>query len=508
MSDLITKINNQYIEICEMPEEELAGRVKIRMSALEIVPDNSYYNDNGISWLEEWINENIKSAIGMPYVVSWFDEENQIPSDHGTMSYDEDGYVEFEGVAVGTVLDAYIEDVEIDGEVKKLLMTEGYLYKQRYSKFVDWLKKELKNGKVYGSIEINGKGKNKTIEYLDGATNEDGSRKMGRIPTQFDFSGLAILYLVNPADKSSIVFEVNNKEGEHQNMPNKNIIEINAMNYNDISILVENAFNKKFNENQQSYSWFYVHKFYPTISTFIMRSWDKVGEYYKTTYSIENGTVKIGEIIKVEESWQPVGNDQSIEVNTPIKNIITKYKEVKVVDEKIMLELNQKIEDKVNEINSLNKTLEAKESEINGLNEKVTELNSKVEELNSTIVEVNKSLEDVKKEKEALAVEVNSLKEYKENKETEIKKAEVNAYFETEIPKNGFEEAEINSLKEYVEKCDLEGLKNAEANLIVKRFKEAKKEEKIETNNKQENIFFSTKEEKLDDIEAGKSLFN
>ena len=100
--------NDQYIEICEMPEEEVAGRVKIKMSALAIHPDNSQYNSNGITWLEQYINDNLKSAIGMPYVVSWFDEENQIPSDHGTMSYNEEGYVEFEGVSVGSVQDAYI----------------------------------------------------------------------------------------------------------------------------------------------------------------------------------------------------------------------------------------------------------------------------------------------------------------------------------------------------------------------------------------------------------------
>jgi hypothetical protein len=53
----------------------------------------------------------------------------------------------------------------------------------------------------------------------------------------------------------------------------------------------------------------------------------------------------------------------------------------------------------------------------------------------------------------------------------------------------------------------LEGLKKAEADLIVKKFKEGKIAE-IEINSKKEgNIFFHTKEEKLDDIEVGKSLF-
>ena len=89
------------------------------MSALEIVPDNSQYNDNGITWLEQYVRDNIKSAIGMPYGFM-VDQENQIPSDRGTMKFDEEGYVEFEGVSVGSVQDAYIEDIEIDGVMKKL----------------------------------------------------------------------------------------------------------------------------------------------------------------------------------------------------------------------------------------------------------------------------------------------------------------------------------------------------------------------------------------------------
>ena len=544
MNNLIIKSNNQYIEICEMSEEDVAGRVKIRMSCLEIVPDNSHYNSNGISWLEEYIDDNLKSAIGMPYVVSWFDEENQIPSDHGTMSYNEDGYVEFEGVSVGSVQNCFIEDVEIDGITKKLLMTEGYLYSQRYPLFVKWLREEILNNKVYGSIEINGKGKNKKIEYLDGSTNSDGSMKDGRIPTKFDFSGLAILYLTEPSDKNSIVFEVNSKQDnldintkvttgkEDDILGDKNInniiIELNELNYNDIATLVENVFNKKINniENEE-YHYYYIHKFYPTNSTFVMKCWSKVGEYYKSSYSIENSKVIIGDIIKVEESWEPVNGERSIEINKSLINILnnqTKEEKIKM-DEKIVLEFNQKIEDKINEINSLTKSLEQKELEVstltksldenvveintltekakeleakvievNTLTEKIQELDSKVIELNTTIVEVNKLLESEKAEKESLTIEVNSFREEKTKLESEAKIAEVNAYFETEITKNGFEEAEINSLKSFVDAVDLDGLKKVEAELCAKKFKEMIAEgSNVETNTKND-MFISIKE--------------
>ena len=135
MNNSIINSDNTYIEICEMSEEDVAGRAKIRMSSHFIHPEAGQWNKNGITWLEEYTQDNIKSAIGMNYVVSWADEENQIPSGHGEMSFDEDGNVKFEGVVVGSVLDAYICDVEIDGQIKEELLKDSYKNSDRS---VDW----------------------------------------------------------------------------------------------------------------------------------------------------------------------------------------------------------------------------------------------------------------------------------------------------------------------------------------------------------------------------------
>lgn len=494
------------IEICEMPEGELAGRTKIIMSALEIHQDENSFNKNGINWNEQYVLDNLDSIISAPFVVCWYDKENQIPSDHGTMSFDEEGNVQFEGVTVGSIQTAYIEDREINGINKRVLTCEGVIYNQRYPLFTKWLKEEISKGTIYGSIEINGRGKNKKIKYDGEYKNDDGTLKQARKPRIFDFSGLAILSsLFTPADDSSQVIEVNNinksedKDGENKDMK----VELNELNFDDIATLVENGFNKKFNENKNDFTWFYVHKFYPTISTFIMRSWSKVGEYYQSTYLIEKSKVIIGDIVKVEESWKPVDGVNAVEINNTPINILKKSKEVKQdMDEKIVLELNQKIEEKVNEINSLNKDIETKVTEINSLNTKVTELDAKVSELSETIVEINKSLEAEKTEKEALTVEVNSFREEKSKQEAEGKKVEVNSYFETEIPKNGFDETEINSLKSFVDACDLDGLKRAEGELIIKKFKEQKTiTSEVETNSM---TFISTK--KVDESKANTTL--
>lgn len=489
MKKLILNKDNRYIEICELPEEDLAGKTKVRMSALKIHEDNSEFNSNGITWIEEYVNNNLDSMIGSPYVVSWLDEENQIPSDHGAMSFDDDGNVIFEGVAVGAVQDAFIDTVEIDGVDTKVLMTEGYIFTQRYNKFVEWLRNEVENGKVYGSVEINGKGKSKTIEYLNGGTNEDGSLKDGRVPTVFDFTGLAILYIANPADKNSIVFEVNTKEGDSdlKVIQKARDIEVNKISYDDLAKMVYRAFAEATGIN---YYDLYIYKFYPTSSEIVFSVYDKPGVYYMTTYAIENTIIKLSDIVQVEEDWKPVSGAEPVEVNINLEG------GRKQVMEK---ELQEKISVLSKEIGETN-------AKVEGLNAIVEEKDAKIAELNETLVVANKSLEDLNTKYAELEVERNTYKEEKDKMEKEKLQAEVNVYFEKEIPKNKFTSAEVDSLKEYVEKCDLEGLKRAESDLIVKKFKERVSDPDVEANAvKEDDLFFSTKED--DDLDVGKELF-
>ena len=527
--NIIFQSSDGMIEICEMPEGDLAGRKKIKMTALKINIDESTWNDNGITWIKQYVQDNLDSIIGAPYVVSWLlSKEEGIPSDHGRMTFNDDGDVQFDSDAVGSISDAYIEERIINDVNCEVLTTEGYLFSQRYNQLIDWLKEEIPNNIVFGSIEINGKGKEKNIVYANESKNSDGTSKMGRQPKIFDFSGLAILSsAVEPADKFSQVIEINsNKEGVIKDMAdiknkgvkkvpvvkNSKIIEINDVNYEDIATLVTRAFNLAMYEGSDvcccGYS-YYIHKFYPLTGRVIMRSWDNVGEYYMTTYSITNSEITIGAITEVEEDWKPVEEETEVEINTElIKNIINKKninKEAKKnMDDKIVTELNEKLEGKAVEINNLQKELEGSKLslvEANKLAEATkTEKASADEEINACKEELNK----VKEELNACKEELNKLKSAKDV-------AETNTYFETEIVKNGFADTEVNSLKEFVTNGDLVGLKSAEAELCAKKFKEiiaSKSKEVIEINSL--STMITTKVQTEKDIKGKKipSFFN
>lgn len=507
-------INNCLIEINEMPEGQLAGRTKIKMTALEIPKTISSWNENGITWIEEYINDNLESIKSASYKVCFIDDDKTIPSGHGSMEYDEDGNVEFpDSDTVGAILDAYIEDKEINNETKKVLVTEGVLYKQSYPNFVEWLKTEIKNGTVYGSIEINGKGDSKTIVYANQSKNADGTPYFGRQPKFFDFTALAILSsFVEPSDKASQVLEVNskNQEGEIKNVKKvkpANKIEINELSYDDISCILSRAFNKTMMSPDVycSYGYDYcIYKLYPQSSRVIFTNWCSVpAKYYMSTYSIQGNEVSMGDIIEVEMDWKPSdSNEQSVEINIAyIKEILSKSnKEGKPKMEEKIVELNQTIADKTVEINNLT----SKNTE---LGEAVTNANKKMEELNSKI-------ESLTSELNACKEELNKYMEEKEAAETEAKKAEINTYFETEIPKNGFAEEEINSLRHFVDELNLDGLKSAESELCAKKFKEmiSKKDNNeedadIETNSKSES-FIVIHEKKQKKIGNEVSFFN
>lgn len=201
------------VEINESLEDKKAGRTHIKMTALTI-HKRGEWNRRGMTWLEEYVKANIESIIGAPYVVRFIDENKTIPSDHGTLTYDENGNCQFlDSDVVGSIQKAWIEEVEVDGVVSKKLVTSGYLYNQRCPNFVKWLKEEINTTKIKGSVEANGKGENKSIIYEDGGNGKDenGEWIIGRIPVVFDFAALAILLpnVVTEADSGSEIIELN-----------------------------------------------------------------------------------------------------------------------------------------------------------------------------------------------------------------------------------------------------------------------------------------------------------
>lgn len=446
-----------------------AGRVPIKLVLHKIHDDPLEFNSNGIHWNREYCELNKESVKGMPIVCQFADETNSIPfGGHGDVTRDSEGNISFENsLVVGSFEDSYIGDVEINGSKINGLIGQGYIYSQRFPCLVDYLQEQYNSGNtVESSVEICGdKEKGNTSIIYDG-----GWKEKGRIPKEFQYSGQALCIGVEAADSAAILLELNTKKKEGTNMPSPKdtTIEISELSYDDIARLICHAFNKAMNDN----NWYYMYGLYPTSSRVVMCKDAEIPHYYITNYSIQNNTITLGEITEVEPDWKPVNNEKGVEFNSEIVNKQTKENE-KNMDETKVIELNQLITD-----------LTTKKTEIEATN---VELSSAIVTANKTVEELSAKITTLETEINTITAERDVLKSEKATAENEQKKVEVNSYFTTEIPKNGFSDEEVNSLSHFIDEIDLAGLKSAETELCAKKFKEmlSKKEAEVETNSKE-----------------------
>jgi hypothetical protein len=208
-------------------KQNASGRRYIRWVVHEIQNDDSQWNKNGISWSEKYVLNNIETAKNMPIVVQFLDYNKSEPWGHGYLSEVKGKEPIFEdSVVVGVTTDANIETVEVNGKSIRALVAEGYIFEQRYSAFVDWLKTEMFDGKFpETSVEICVKkdSDNEVIIY------DGGWKEKGRVPMIYDYSGSAILG-IEPSDDNAILLELNskyNKEDKMEKTENALIVELN-----------------------------------------------------------------------------------------------------------------------------------------------------------------------------------------------------------------------------------------------------------------------------------------
>lgn len=208
------------------------GRRKFKVILHQIYPDScidekeeigTQYNLNGITWIREHCEKQLNSIPGMSLKCEFLDEDRTELAGHG-MTDTVDGVPIFEDATViGTFTKGYIEDISLeDGSTITACIGEGEIDSSCYHNFILKLDEDITNG-IYpsGSVEIMRTAENKGIKYLYGYKEE------GRIPTEFIYSGYALLG-VAPSDKTAKLLELNNKKEE----PLK-------MNENEIKALVE-----------------------------------------------------------------------------------------------------------------------------------------------------------------------------------------------------------------------------------------------------------------------------
>lgn len=349
---------------CEISEAKRSdGRRRVKLVLHEIHQDRSHYNKNGISYNEQYVRDNADSIIGMPICATFLDNDKDIPYDHGMTGQDGNMPLFENSVQVGSADGWAIENIQINGEIHRVLIAEGYINQQRYPHFVEWLENKIKDGDtIYGSVEFVGKGKNKIV--YDGEPVENG-----RVPKIYDYSGYCIL-TVEPSDDSAILIELNQKTKEDEKVDEKTL--------NQIISAVEN----------------------------------KITELNTKNADFESKIAELNEIISAKDTEIATLTDEKATAET---NACQK-------DEKIN-ELNGLVETMTSELNELKKSAKIAElnsalgdfsdDEKNMAKDKLDKFNADPMgcgiEVNDIVTEINACIGvEAKKKEKAMAVEINS----------------------------------------------------------------------------------------------------
>lgn len=196
------------------------GRVPIKVALLKIHNDSTETNINGLHWKKEYVLNAIDSASGMPFCAEFVDADNkEVPFGHGLTGEETNSEGRREPIfenseVVGVCEKAEIETIkDSNGNDIEALCGYGYLYNQRYPKFVKWVRKNYTIGNVDTSIEIMGTAENDNELVFE----ESEPTSEYRTPKEFVFSGSAFLSIA-PGDTNAILLEIaQKKENKEEN---------------------------------------------------------------------------------------------------------------------------------------------------------------------------------------------------------------------------------------------------------------------------------------------------
>lgn len=185
------EMEKRFLEISQATNPN--GRRRVKIVLHEIYPDNTRWNINGISYLEQYTRDNADTVKGMPLCAEFLDNDKEIPYGHGLTGQIKNMPVFEDSVQVGVFEDWSIEDIELEDGMHRCLCGVGYINEARYPKFVKWIEDKIADGiTIRGSVEFVGTKENDGEIIYDG-----GWKEQGRIPMIYDYSGYCILSLIH-----------------------------------------------------------------------------------------------------------------------------------------------------------------------------------------------------------------------------------------------------------------------------------------------------------------------
>lgn len=250
-------------------------------SVVNNVGTDGHWNENGITFIEEYAAQNLESIKDMSMTCDFIDADKTEVSGHGeTGEITDDGLPKFEADIIGHFTEGFIAEFDDNGTTSKAVFGKGVIDEMRHADFVAQLETNMANGIApSGSIEILHPEDSDSIIYLN------GKFEQGRVPVKYVHSGFSLV--ANPADKASKMIELNNKqESEDETMDEKTI--------NLICDSVKNAVSETNSKNAE---------YEATISELNTSVADKDNQIAELNASVESLKKAIADMEAERDAW-------------------------------------------------------------------------------------------------------------------------------------------------------------------------------------------------------------
>lgn len=374
-------------------------------------------NDNGLDFKEEYTKKHMNSLINKPLVCSYYTVSDDLGT-HEEIRDQNGNVVELRTIAIGTITDVWIDNLETNNRTSRALYCKGKVWSYKYPQIMNCIENSYNNRNQTSSIEV------EIMEY------ESNPTMQYRAAKEYSYLGLCLLGKdVRPADKDSGVISIFQKEvamavsndlglglnintnkGGNVVADEKEIqfnygkemniyFELSAMSHDDIRSALWNAVNPKDSDGNRDYKYWIRDVFNSYV---IVSEWE-TDESFKINYTINESdnsvTVDKSSAIKVKQEWVEV-TTTTVTVNDEMENKIKELESKLELKEKEIEELNAEKEEQLNKFNQ-------KESEFNSLIEEKTSLENKIKELSTADTELN----ELQSKVENLQKEINSKEE-------------------------------------------------------------------------------------------------
>ena len=446
---------------------EISSKDNVTKEITMLVHKIDVANGNGLDFKEEYVNQFKDSLVNKPVVAKYLPISDDLGG-HEPIFDDKGNIVGLETIAIGTIKEAWIDELSNDSTVKALY-AKADLWNYKYPEIIACVEKLYNSENADSSVEVEiySYGENPTQEY--------------RYATDYTYIGNALLgSSISPADNDAGVISVaqkeiatavkkdlknieNEKKGEkelaekelfNKGYKTKFHIEVSELSHEDIRQQIYNPINPVNPVTEQRSYKYWIREVFQTY--IIVEEWDDSNKLYKIDYTLNEDTVVLAsDYQQVEITYQIVGTDISGELSKLQTELSSAKEELSKMDktnEEKVVELQNKVEELEVKVVELNATVVEQQEAKTVLESQVTELNSTVEELGKYKEQVETAEKDAKltelneKYSKLLSEEVFKSEDV-QNAIQELNTQKLNEFVVAEVSKVKISEVEVNSTK-------------------------------------------------------------